>query len=214
MEEKRLRNQGTCFIVMGKELYRKSLHEGSQLRFCISEEEDLRVTKSIQNGGGGAHQGSRKLANQVKSQGYYWPSLHQIAKNIVEKCVECQKYRNIQQAPSTFPSTIKTPIPFARWSLDIVGPLPLASKKKKYILVVVNYFTKKDEAEALSTINCKAVVNFVFRKVICIFGVPMQIITNNGTQFARNEMNFFCQNSEIKASQACITQKQTNKWKQ
>lgn len=70
-------------------------------------------------------------------------------------------------------SAISTPISFARWGLDIMGPLPVANRKRKYIFVVVDYFTKWVEAKAIKTINnkTKVVVDFVFKKIICQFGV-------------------------------------------
>lgn len=54
---------------------------------------------------------------------------------------------------------ISTPLPFARWGLDIVGPLSLSKKKKKYIFVMVDYFTKWMELEAVSIISSKMTID-------------------------------------------------------
>lgn len=54
---------------------------------------------------------------------------------------------------------ISTPLPFARWGLDIVGPLSLSKKKKKYIFVMVDYFTKWMEVEAVSIISSKMTID-------------------------------------------------------
>lgn len=62
----------------------------------------------------------------------------------------------------------------------------------------MDYFTKWVEVEAINTINSKAIVSFVFKKIVCQFGVPVQIVTNNKTQFTSKEMKKFCKNSEIK----------------
>ena len=66
--------------------------------------------------------------------------------------------------------------------MDIIGTLPLAKGGAKYAIVVVDYFTKLAEAEPLATITTKKVINFVVRNIICRFGLPHTIITDNGTQ--------------------------------
>ena len=47
------------------------------------------------------------------------------------------------------------PWPFAQWGLDIMGLLPTAIKKLKFLVVGINYFTKWVEPEALATITKK-----------------------------------------------------------
>jgi hypothetical protein len=43
--------------------------------------------------------------------------------------------------------------PFAKWGVDIVGPMPPGKGGWKFLLVAVDYFTKWAEAEALATIT-------------------------------------------------------------
>lgn len=93
-------------------------------------------------------------------------------------------HKNIQREPSTWLTTLSSPVPFIRWGLDIVGPLPIASKKRKFIFVAVNYFTKWVEVEPVSTISGKMVVNLVFRNIVFKFGTPIQII-GHGLQARR-----------------------------
>ena len=48
---------------------------------------------------------------------------------------------------------IASPWPFAQWRIDIVGLLPQGKGQVKFLLVVIDYFTKSVEAEALATIT-------------------------------------------------------------
>ena len=51
------------------------------------------------------------------------------------------------------------------------------------MLVVTYYFTKWVEAEAFHQVcDCK-VKNFIWKNVICHFGAPKEIVTDNGSQF-------------------------------
>ena len=72
------------------------------------------------------------------------------------------------------------PLDFAQWGIDIVGPLPTAPAQKKLLLVVTNYFSKWIEAEAFAFVKDKDVVQFVWKNIVCHFGIPQLIVTNNG----------------------------------
>ena len=64
------------------------------------------------------------------------------------------------------------PWPFAQWGLDIMGPFPTAMRQLKFLVVDINYFTKWVEAEALETSMEKNIQNFVWRNIICRYGIP------------------------------------------
>jgi hypothetical protein len=44
--------------------------------------------------------------------------------------------------------------------MDILGPFPKTTRKRQFVLVVVNYFTKWVEAEALADITTNKVISF------------------------------------------------------
>ena len=75
---------------------------------------------------------------------------------------------------------IYSPWPFVQWGIDIMGPFPLGKKKLKFLIVVVDYFTKWVEAEPVTMITDAKVTSFVWKNIICRFGVPYAIISNNG----------------------------------
>ena len=53
----------------------------------------------------------------------------------------------------------------------------------KFLLVAIDYFTKRVKAEPLARITKKNVQNFVWKNIVCRFGVPKVIISDNGHQF-------------------------------
>ena len=77
-------------------------------------------------------------------------------------------------------TTITSPWPFAQWGIDIVGPLRISKGQVKFLLVAIDYFTKWVEAEALATITEARIKNFVWKNIICRFGIPLTIISDNG----------------------------------
>ena len=56
----------------------------------------------------------------------------------------------------------------------------------------INYFTKWVEAEALVIITEKNVRGFVWRCIICRFGIPRVLVLNNGKQFDNDSFRGFC----------------------
>ena len=67
---------------------------------------------------------------------------------------------------------------------NILGPFPLAIRHMKYLIVAIEYFTKWIEVEPVAQINAYKVQHFVWKNIICRFGIPKHLVSNNGTRFA------------------------------
>jgi IS30 family transposase len=88
--------------------------------------------------------------------------------------------------------------PFDKWSLYFVGPINPSSKKKKYILVCIDYVTKWVEAKSFPIASEQSMVDFLFNDIITRFGVPREIVTNQGTQFTSNLVKEVTEQYQIK----------------
>ena len=77
--------------------------------------------------------------------------------------------------------------PFAVWGLDMVGPLKGGTKKKKYLLVMVDKFTKWIEAKPVTSAKSKPVIDFI-SGVVHRYGVPHNIIMDNRSNFTAQEV--------------------------
>ena len=62
----------------------------------------------------------------------------------------------------------------------------------------MDYFTKWAEAEPLATIIEKKVRNFVWHSIICRFGIPRALVSDNGKQFDNPKFRDFCAELGIK----------------
>nr|GEY25371.1 reverse transcriptase domain-containing protein [Tanacetum cinerariifolium] len=74
---------------------------------------------------------------------------------------------------------------FDVWGIDFMGPFP-SSKRKKYILVAVDYLSKWVEAKALPTNDARVVVKFL-KSLFSWFGTPKAIISDRGTHFCNDQ---------------------------
>ena len=77
-------------------------------------------------------------------------------------------------------------------------------------MVVVNYFTKWAEAKPLATISSKKVQDFVWEIIIYRYGIPQEIVSDNGTQFDSKEFREFCNELGIKKNFSLVDHPQTN----
>ena len=165
---------------------------------CIAGEDTEYVLREVHEGICGNHIGARALAGKVLRQGYYWPTILKDATDLVKKCRIFQEHAKISCLPSEPLTSITSPWPFQQWGLDILGPLPIGKGQCKFIIVVVDYFTKWAEAEPLATITKQKIRNFVWRAVICRFGIPRALVSDNEKQFDNAKFRDFCAELGIK----------------
>ena len=82
----------------------------------------------------------------------------------------------------------------------MVRPLKGRSHKKKYLLVMVDKFTKWIEAKPVKMDEAGPVIDFI-SGVVHRYGVPHSIITDNGSNFTANEVKTWCANPSITRKQ-------------
>lgn len=92
-------------------------------------------------------------------------------------------------APPDELKSLSSPWPFSWWGMDLLGPFIIVSNQNKYLIMDVDYFTKGIEAEPLAKITARDVLHFYKRNILSRFGVPLAIITDNGTQFTNKVRN-------------------------
>ena len=165
---------------------------------CIAGKDIEYVLREVHEGICGNHIGARALAGKVLRQGYYWPTILKEATDLVQKCRICQEHSKISRLPSEPLTSITSPWPFQQWGLDILGPLPLGKDQCKFVIVVVDYFTKWAEDEPLAIITEQKIRNFVWRAIICRFGIPRALVSDNGKQFDNSKFRDFCAELGIK----------------
>jgi hypothetical protein len=103
---------------------------------------------------------------------------------MVKPATSVRKFANDQKSPPEELTPIASPWPFSMWGVDIVGPLPPWKGGVKFVVVAVDYFTKWVEAEALVHITSQNITRFLWRSVVCRYGLPhafVQIMGSNST---------------------------------
>nr|GEV27252.1 reverse transcriptase domain-containing protein [Tanacetum cinerariifolium] len=74
----------------------------------------------------------------------------------------------------------------------------------------MDYFTKWIEAKAVATITDGQVKKFVWDNIVCRFGIPGEIISDNGKQFADNHFKDWCDKLNITQRFTSVKHPQSN----
>ena len=78
------------------------------------------------------------------------------------------------------------------------GTFPNGPKIVKFLVVGIDYFTKWVEAEPLATITENSICTFVWRNIICRYGIPRVLVSENGKQFDNSAFRDFYSELGIK----------------
>jgi len=128
----------------------------------------------------------------------------------VKKCDKCQRFSDKKHTLAHKLTSVFSPWPFYKWAVDIVGPFPLAPGQLKFLIVGVDYYTKWIEAEAVANITAESVRRFYWKKIICHFGLPKEIVSDNGTQFASQTVVDFYKHLRIQTKFVSVIHPQGN----
>jgi len=202
------RRRALRFVIIGENLYKRGFT--APLLKCLSADEAEYVMNEVHNGICGMHTSRRTMKARILRAGYFWPTMEEDCEAMIRKCTGCQAHGNDMKRAPTELHSLTAPWPFAQWGMDIVGPFPIGRAQKKFILVAVDYFTKWVEAEALANITARQVHSFVWRNIICRFGLPHTIIMDNGRQFIDKKLRDFYKQVGIRHVTSSVEHPQTN----
>ena len=176
-EARKLRVKAARYVLMDEVLYKRGFSQ-PYLR-CLAPDEANYVLREVNEGAYRNHSGARSLIHKVVCAGYYWPTVQADAKAYVKVCDQCQRFSNVPRQPSKYFTPMMALWPFAQWGLDILGPFPVGTRQMKFLVVSIDYFTKWVEAEPLANITQQNVKNFMWKNIVCKFGVPKVLVSDN-----------------------------------
>ena len=117
----------------------------------------------------------------------YWPTRARDAYYFARTCESCQAMGPLQ--PSVGSGAIVHLQPFDMVGLDFIGPItPDSNTGNKYIIIMVDYFTRFLFAKAL-THATGAAARSLFESFTRSFGDPLSVYTDNGSHFTGEDIH-------------------------
>jgi transposase InsO family protein len=195
-DKKTIRRLSMGYFLSGNVLYKRSF-DGVLLR-CLDEKEARKVIEEVHEGSCGSHSSGHNMARKILRLGYYWLKMETDCIEYVRKYHKCQVYADRVHLPANQLNVFAPAWPFSMWGIDMIGPItPKASNGHRFILVAIDYFTKWVEAASYANVTQNAVTRFIKTNIICRYGLPERIITDNGTNLNNKMMDRLCSQFKI-----------------
>ncbi|CAF5186822.1 unnamed protein product, partial [Rotaria magnacalcarata] len=156
----------------------------------IGEKHLLVIPKTMQNkvlewahdhptaGHGGQQKTLFRLTTRV-----YWESMKKDVFNYISACQACQQFK-YNNAPTASPMQLHAVNePWHTIGMDIMGSFPTTARQKRFLLVIVDYFTRWIELFPLNSITSIDITNILTNEIFSRYGLPKHIVSDNGPQF-------------------------------
>ena len=188
---KAIRSKALNYSVRGDELFRK--YKGMWIP-CAVEGEVLGILRRLHDEGG--HYGKTMIVTKLRGK-VYWPNQATDVQEYIEGCHQCARYGSAIKALSL--QSVKVRWPFQLMDIDFIGPLSPTPHGNKYILNIVDYFSRFIIAFALPDPGTAGVIAS-FNEMICRYYTPEAVYFDRGTHFTSIEFGDFLTSKGIKAT--------------
>ena len=132
----------------------------------------------------GGHLGITKTIYKVR-QRFWWPNLIQTIHDYIVSCKSCQENKpDFDKSLGLANPDKPKEEPFHTVSIDVHGPInPPSTKGNKYIVLLVDHFTKWIELKAVKNIRTDTIAQWLCDEVVLRHGGINFILTDNAKYF-------------------------------
>lgn len=182
---------------------------GNKHLLVIPKSRQLTLLKWAHNHPTGGHAGQQKTLFRLSSR-VYWASMRKDIFNYIAACEDCKKFK-YNNLPLAMPMQLHEILdPWHTIGIDIMGPFPVTARQKRFLLVIVDYFTRWIEVFPMRTTTSTNVAEILINEIFARYGLPRYILSDNGPQFVSNLFQEFCRIMTIKRKLTTNYHPQTN----
>lgn len=137
------------------------------------------------------HLGVKRSMDMIR-RAYFWPNLRKSVQQVIRKCEAC-KSAKVRMPFTRMPlgGARKAKMPFEMISIDHWGPATRSKRRNKYLLVIVDIFSKYVILEPCQDTKAEKVIQILETKVFLQFNPPKILISDNFRPLVGMEMGEF-----------------------
>ncbi|CAG2203682.1 unnamed protein product [Mytilus edulis] len=155
---------------------------------------------------------TQEIAPKIVRERYTWYNQRKDVEQWCKCCNICASRKPPSKKPKAPPQQYNVGAPFERIGIDILGPLPKSTRGNKFLLVIGDYFTKWMEAIPIQDMEATTVANKLIERIVTIFGVPMEIHSDRGSNFESNVFAEMCKILGINKTRSTPLRPQVMGW--
>ncbi len=129
-----------------------------------------------------AHFGFQRTYSRIR-QRYFWKGMYRDIDNWVRSCISCSQRKTHRHKVIAPLVTMKVPGPFARVSVDVLGPLPITTSGNRYVLCFTDHCTRWPILVPLKSTDASTIARAFFDHIICEHGCPETLLSDRGANF-------------------------------
>ena len=190
-------------------LHYKWVEPGAQRHRLVvpikEREEIIRLSHDTRTGG---HWGRDKTVSLV-SKGCYWPTMRRDIELYVSSCDICSRQKNKPKNRAHL-ANFQAGLPGERIHMDYMGPFPVSSSGNRYVLVIIDQFTKWIEICAVPSQSADVTADTLVKVWISRFGMPRIIHTDQGRTFESHLFRELCRHLEIQKTRTTAYRPSSN----
>ena len=191
-ERERIRKKARRFTRQDGRL--RYLDADNELKDCLTELDIKKVLHEYHDGAIGGHFGRDITLARIRSK-FWWPTMWKDVADYIKTCNTCQRYGpQLKHNPL---QPYRPVYPFEIIFMDYIVNLPGTACKNRHIITMTEGLTKWCEAKAVKDATAANAAKFLFEDVVQRFGVPLMVITDNGSHF-KGEFQELCKKMDIK----------------
>jgi transposase InsO family protein len=138
------------------------------------------------------HLGVQATESRLKKD-YWWPSCSGDVRKYVKGCIACSQRSPYGRCRAPLQALPAAKRPFEFIAIDIVGPLPKTDEGYRYILSILDHFTRYLVMVPLTDQTAESVSVALVKQWILKFGVPELLLTDQGTNFMSELFRQVCE---------------------
>ncbi|CAG2193490.1 unnamed protein product [Mytilus edulis] len=142
------------------------------------------------------HLGQDKTLARLKKQ-VVWHHMREDCLLFIKTCKICSMNKKPNIRPKAELGQYLSGVPMGRVHMDLLGPLPVTKQKNKYVLMIVDQFTKWLECFPIPGQTAEIVAKAAVDGFISRFGCPLEVHTDQGKNVDGNLMWNLCELLEI-----------------
>ncbi len=139
-----------------------------------------------------AHPGRNKVTALITSK-FYWPGMTADIKRWLGACLACQRRKTPRPLNAAPLQPILRRRPFQLIGMDFYGPLPETTDGNRYILTMIDIFTRWPIAVPVPDRKASTVARAIYEHLVCVHGCPKAIYTDRGAEFITPGMTILCE---------------------